>query len=77
MSNDNYVIKCVRCSSEITRDIPVEGDHSTFVCDVCQDKANLPAFEAEIDELQNLGDEATESQVARLGFLKAKVENLK
>ena len=67
-------IICTRCHAEVERNIPVEGDHSTFVCDTCQDVANLPAYEAEIAELQQLGDTATESQQARLAFLQKKVK---
>lgn len=70
-----YFIVCSKCHKEI--EVPSEpiADNSTFVCEECQDKINLPAWEKEIAELEGT-EKPTESQTRRLAFLKEKVEAL-
>jgi hypothetical protein len=68
-------IYCKNCGKEF--ETQGEGDFSTFVCELCQDKVNMPAYEAEIAELGALKDTITESQKGRLKFLSDKVKVIK
>jgi len=66
-------IICTKCGKAITVPAVQEGqDNTTFVCDICQDKINLPAFQAELAELEAKADK-TESELTRIEFLKAKI----
>jgi ribosomal protein L37AE/L43A len=66
-------IKCSKCGAkELTSGI---GDFSTYVCEKCQEKINLPAYKAEMLEYEGGAKEGlTESQLVRVSFLKGKIE---
>lgn len=74
MPSTEYVIVCSQCGAEVKRETEPQGDQSTFTCDVCQDIANLPAYQQEKDELMAQGDALTASQKVRVGFLNGKIE---
>jgi endogenous inhibitor of DNA gyrase (YacG/DUF329 family) len=64
-------ITCKSCGKKVKT--TGSGDFSTFVCEACQEKINLPAYKAEITELKN-NESITESQKVRLQFLRTKVK---
>jgi endogenous inhibitor of DNA gyrase (YacG/DUF329 family) len=69
-------ITCVACGKKVKT--TGTGDFSTFVCEECQEIRNLPAYKAEIVELEKLGEKEgenprTESQDRRLAFVKDKI----
>ncbi len=66
-------ITCRKCGRKVKT--TGSGDFSTFVCELCQEKINIPAYEAEIKELEGI-EEATDSQKARIDFLKARIESV-
>jgi len=68
-------ISCIGCGKVV--ETKGSGDFSTYLCEVCQEKVNIPAYEAEIKELKELGKEATQSQKVRLAFVKDLLEAAK
>ena len=69
-------IICVKCGKGVEVPEVKEGqDNSTFVCEACAEKVNLPAYKAELAELESKADK-TESEGKRVEFLKAKIAAL-
>jgi len=68
-------ITCVKCGKAVDVE-KLQGDYSTFVCDECADKANLPAYEAELEELESKAGK-TDSEDRRIEFLKVKIAAIK
>jgi len=67
-------IICTKCGKAV--EVPkLQGDYSTFVCDECMDKINLPAYKAELAELE-AKPEKTESENRRLEFLRVKIASI-
>jgi len=65
-------ITCTKCGKAV--DVEEEsGDNSTFVCMDCTELANQDAYKRELTELQTK-PEKTESEEARIEFLKAKIK---
>ena len=74
-------ITCIRCGAKV--ETTGSGDFTTFVCEACQDKANLPAYKQEIKDLQEAQAEREKNKEERLpsydkriAFLDAKVKAL-
>jgi hypothetical protein len=69
-------ITCKICGRKVMTD--GSGDFSSFICEVCQEKANLPAYEAEMLEYEGGDKEGlTESQLRRVSFLQDKINAVK
>jgi len=66
-------ITCSICGGKVKT--TGSGDFSTFVCENCQEKRNLPIYKKQIAELVN-NKSNTERQKQRLKFLQEKVKKL-
>lgn len=67
-------ITCSKCGKEFeTNGV---GDFSTFVCEECQEKINLPCYIAEKKELEDLGEAIVDGQKKRLQFLKDRIKSI-
>lgn len=64
-------IYCSKCGQAVEVE-SLQGDYSTFVCDVCQEEINKPAYIAEIEELKSK-ESLTESEMKRIEFLSEKI----
>ena len=69
-------ITCRTCGKKVKT--TGTGDFSTFVCDTCQEKINLPAYKSELKELEGLAakKQITESQIVRAKFIKEKIAKI-
>lgn len=65
-------ITCKTCGKKIKT--TGTGDFTTFVCDECQERVNLPAYKAELAEYEGL--ELSNRQVGRVSFLEAKIKEI-
>jgi endogenous inhibitor of DNA gyrase (YacG/DUF329 family) len=73
-------ITCKSCGKKVKT--TGSGDFSTFVCEECQEKINLPAYKSELKEYEALAakKQITESQIVRAKYIKdkiAKIEKIK
>lgn len=78
---EEKTIVCTRCGAKVKT--TGSGDFTTFVCENCQEKANLPAYKQEIkdiDAIQSKREENKEERLEKLDerkkFLEAKIEKL-
>jgi endogenous inhibitor of DNA gyrase (YacG/DUF329 family) len=74
-------IVCVRCGAKV--ETTGSGDFTTFVCETCQDKVNLPAYKQEVEDIETHQLERVKNKEERLpsfdkrkAFLEAKIEKL-
>ena len=69
-------ITCRSCGKKVKT--TGSGDFSTFVCDECQEKINLPAYKAELKEYEAMAKAKTitDSQIGRAKFLKDKIAKI-
>ena len=74
-------ITCTKCGAKV--ETTGSGDFTTFVCETCQDKANLPAYKQEVEEIEAYQLERVENKEERLpsfdkrkAFLEAKISKL-
>lgn len=69
-------ITCRSCGKKVKT--TGSGDFSTFVCDECQERINLPAYKTELKEYEDMAKAKTitDSQIVRAKFLKAKIAGI-
>ena len=80
MSETKKII-CTRCGAEV--ETTGSGDFTTFVCEACQDKANLPAYKQEVADIDKFQKEREAKKEERLpsfdkrkAFLEAKIKEV-
>lgn len=80
MSETKKII-CTQCGAEV--ETTGSGDFTTFVCESCQDKANLPAYKQEIADIDKFQKEREAKKEERLpsfdkrkAFLEAKIKEV-
>ena len=74
-------ITCTKCGAKV--ETTGSGDFTTFVCEACQEKANLTAYKKEvesIDKIQKEREDKKEERIpsfdSRKAFLEAKIKNI-
>jgi len=82
MSEKTKTIVCVKCGAKTQT--TGTGDFTTYVCEVCQDKVNLPAYKREIEDLkafqkgrEDKKEQRLPSFDKRIAFLRVKVAKIK
>lgn len=80
MSEEKTIV-CTRCGAKVKSN--GTGDFTTFVCDDCQELANLPAYKAEVQAIEDFQKEREAKKEDRLPsydkrkeFLEAKIAKL-
>lgn len=80
MSETKKII-CTRCGAEV--ETTGSGDFTTFVCETCQDKANLSAYKQEVADIDKFQKEREAKKEERLpsfdkrkAFLEAKIKEV-
>lgn len=66
-------ILCTQCGQP--KETDQEGDFSTYICEECSDKANVPAWEKELKDLE-AQEFKTESEEIRIKWLKDKLASI-